>query len=184
MSAFTEVPSLEEGHFVVLVKDDETPKKNQIISKENLLLAIGVEAWFDGGIKTVADFQAGSTVGGDPMVKEIDFITLPVGAIMSKIVLVNEANVAGPSLGAANIEILNDSNDYMQGNLLDDWQSGASNPNLKSSNISYMDKSGKILTTGIETKLRLTTDINVSSLTDGSFKVMYKLENLPIDSDS
>lgn len=184
MSEFDEVTSLEEGHFVPVTREDTDPKLNQKISRDNLALQLGQEAWFDGGALTVEMFEAGAFIDGNPMIKEIAFVTLPVGAAVSRMLLVVEEDFAGPALTSALLELFNDSENFLAGGLMDDLLDGVSAPTYKMSSLSYTDKSGKMFTTGTELRMRLTTDIDIADLTGGSVRVFYKLERIPIDLSS
>lgn len=179
-SAYLTVTDLEESDYAILVGGGQNKK----ISKSDLLLILGSEAWFDGGQKTIAQFQAGATIDGNPNIKQIAFETLPPGSNVSQMILINDENLAGPALSEENIELFNDAGDFLAGNLLDNWMGGSEIPSLKANQLSFNEKSGKIFTTGIVLKLRLTSDIAIADLTAGKFRIFYKLEKLPIDFSS
>jgi len=177
LSAFNEVGTATAGHFFEITKEDVAPKLNQKISKDNLFLQLGVTAWTNAGLFDYTTFQAGATVGGDPMKKEISLATIPAGTSPVAVLLINTIDLDGPGLDEENVEMFNDKPDFIAGNLLDEWDSGAPNK-TKITQFSYTDKSGKILTTGIVLKLRLTCDIDIANLTAGEFRLYYKVDKV------
>lgn len=184
MSEFTEINSLPDIAFIPVVDETNEPKLNRKISKENLILALNGTSWLNLGQFTIQDFQAGNQVDGNPNIYEIVLDPIAELAIPSAVALRNDLDLSGPSLTEENIELLNDSNNFILGNLLENWMEGDNVPNIQLSQISYKEKSGKLFDGGIVLKLRLTTDIAIADLTEGKFTLLIKLESLPFDSES
>lgn len=184
MSEFDEVTEMPDNSFIPVIDESGEPKLNKKISKENLALAINGAEWYNGGQITVADFQAGDEVDGNPNVYEITLDAIPEGAIISALALRNDENLAGPELDDQDIELFNDDDNFVANNLLENWTEGDEKPNVQTTIVGYKEKSGKMFTTGIVYKLRLTTDIPIANLTNGKFTFLYKLETLPFDIES